>query len=217
MSYHDKILLREVSPAKSLKRSDRHATEGGEDGDFTPTAEHVKKRKDSSTEPIESKRRRTLAEVASFKEPAWNGTERGGKATIYTIISDDDEEESKVSEQPASRLKTIAGPMTDDSSAIAPDPGRVSQPMHVAPCVKQSHPPGLQKVFVDIRAHVNSQTGSDGLPIIFSNAEIERYMRALEVAVTKNNSYLFGSMRDMIGEELAKVGLPALPDIRNAH
>lgn len=217
MSYHDKILLREVSPAKSLKRSDRHATEGGEYGDFTPTTEHVKKRKNSSTKPIESKRRRTLAEVASFKEPTWNGTERSGKATVYTIISDDDEEEPKHSEQTASSRKTMAGPMTYCSSAITPDLARVSQPQHATPYVEQSHAHGLQKAFVDIRAHVNSQVGSDGLPIIFSNAEIERYMRALEVAVTKNNSYLFGSMRDMIGEELAKVGLPALPDIRNAH
>jgi hypothetical protein len=62
-----------------------------------------------------------------------------------------------------------------------------------------------------MRAHVNSQVDSDGLPVIFSNAGIERYMRGLEVAASKNNSYLFGSMRAMIDEELAKVGLPALP------
>lgn len=209
--YHDQILLEEVSSTKTPMRSDGGDIDAGEDDDFTPQKEIVRKRKDASTALIRSKRRRTVAETASVEEPAWNGRARSGKAALYTAISDDDEEDFKPSEQTTSRRKTIAGLITDDSSAVTPGPASVSQPRHATPVVEQSHAHDLQKAFVHMRAHVNSQVDSDGLPVILSNAGIERYMRGLEVAASKNNSYLFGSMRAMIDEELAKVGLPALP------
>ena len=214
MSYHDKILLEEVSSAKPPKRYGGNSIGAGDDGDFTPESELARKRKDASTSSVRSKRRRTVAKVAGVKEPACNGTEWSEKSGLYTTFSNDDEEEDfKPSEQTVVRRKTIAGPVPDDSSVVTPGPERVSQSQHATPDVEQPDARDLQKAFVDLRAHVNSQMGSDGLPVIFSNAGIERYMRALEVAATKNNSYLFGSMRDMIGEELAKAGLLALPDV----
>jgi hypothetical protein len=214
LSYHDKIQLGEVSSTKPPERSGGNAIRTGEDRDFAPGNELARKRKDVSTASVRSKRRRTVAKGAGVKEPACNGTEGGEKFGLCTTFSDDDDEEDfKLSEQTGFRRKTIASPMPDDSSIVTSGPERASQSQHATPYIEQPDARNLQKAFVDLRAHVNSQMGSDGLPVIFSNAGIERYMRALEVAATKNNSYLFGSMRDMIGEELAKAGLPALPDV----
>jgi hypothetical protein len=64
---------------------------------------------------------------------------------------------------------------------------------------------------------VNSQVDSDGLPVICSNARLETYVRALQAAASKNNAYVFGSMRDMIDGELEKVGLQALPGTWNSN
>jgi hypothetical protein len=60
---------------------------------------------------------------------------------------------------------------------------------------------------------LNDQVDSEGLPFICLNAKLERYLKGLEVVASRNNAYVFRSMRDMIDEELANVGLPTLPDV----
>jgi hypothetical protein len=60
---------------------------------------------------------------------------------------------------------------------------------------------------------LNDLVDSEGLPFICLNAKLERYLKGLEVVASRNNAYVFRSMRDMIDEELANVGLPTLPDV----
>jgi hypothetical protein len=211
-SYHDRVRLREISSAKTMKRSSRYAFDTGDDEEFMPGDERRKTRAKASTALNSSKRRRTLAGAASNKESAPKSMEVIAKTNMYTPVSDD-EEDLTLSQLSESRRKVVA----DASSAATPVPARASSPQHASPNVQQSGSHDLQKAFLDARAHVNSQVDSDGLPFICSNARLETYVRALQAAASKNNAYVFGSMRDMIDGELEKVGLQALPGTWNSN
>jgi len=208
-SYHDRVLLREVSRAKSLKRSSSFAADDGDDDDFIPEDECYETSAKEPTALDSSKRRRTLAGAAGNKEHASKSTEKNANTNMYTPISDD-EGHLTLSQLSASRRKAAAGPIENDRSAATPIS---TQPQRASPKVQKPQPHNLQEAFFDVQVHVNSQVDSDGLPVICTNERLEAYMKGLEAAANKNNAYLFGSMRATIDRELVKAGGLALPDI----
>jgi hypothetical protein len=131
---------------------------------------------------------------------------------VHTTIGDD-EENMKPSQLGASGRKTPAGSVGGESSSVTPVPARVPDPQQATTTIQEPHERDFKELFPDIRAHVNDQVDSDGLPVICSNAKLERSLKGLEIAASRNNAYVFRSMRDMIDEELANVGLPTLPDV----
>lgn len=210
--YHDKILLKEVSPLKPPKRSSRRAVNGGDDGDFLPGTGREKKRKDGSIPLNASKRPRTLNRPRSNKGPARKSIEGNTKTRTYTPVSDD-EEDLTLSQLKELKRKTVAGPIENDRSPATPVAAKASSSQLAILDIQQSESHDLQKTFSDVQVHVNSQLDSDGLPVICSNATLEACMKGLEAAASKNKAYVFKSMRATINGELMKMGASALPDI----
>lgn len=209
-SYHDEILLEEVSSVEPRKRSRRWDVNGSDDSDFSPEPEA--KRKNASTVLGSSKRRRTFNRAIGSKGSASEVIERTVKTKTFTPVSDD-EEDMTISQLRQSRLEAVARASGDDKSAGTHVPNGASSPQQTSPNAQRSESHDLQKALFDVQAHVNSQEDSDGMPVICSNARLQTYMKGLELAASQNNTYLFGSMRATIDRELARVGVSALPDI----
>jgi len=196
-AYHDRILLKEVSHVERPKRSRRNAAGDDDDDDLPGSHAHEFRVK------VPSKRRRTLATAAARKN-----VQKARQTAIGTTVSHDDENLT-----PSQSSAPRCGPIDEDSLATTPTTTRSPRSQHVDPNTQNSHKRDLGESFLDTRAHVNSQVDSDGLPVICSNAKLETYLKGLEAAASKDNAYVFGSMRDMINGELVRVGLPGLPDI----
>jgi hypothetical protein len=211
-SYHDRVLLREVSRTELLKRPNRVSVSAGDDDESVPEDKFLEKRVKVPTALKPNKRPRTLPTAAGNQMSASEETQRTSKTKAYTPVSDD-EEDMTLSQLNHSRCEAAAGVFGDDKSTATPVPTRTSSPQRTSSKTRQPQPRNLQKAFLDIRAHVNGQAGRDGLPVIFSNADIAMFMRGLEVAASRKDPYLFDNMRATISEELAKIRLPALPDV----
>ena len=131
---------------------------------------------------------------------------------MHTPISDD-EEDLKLSELRACKRKALADPLHDNISTANPDPARAPRLQQATPDMEQTRDCDLRESFLDTQAYVYSRVGRDGKPVISSNAALVTFMQGLEDAASKNNAYLFRSMRVTIGRELVKLGLPDLPDV----
>jgi hypothetical protein len=191
-------LLREVSRQKSSKRSSQYAFDAGDDDEFIP-------------EEGPSKRRRASTGAAGSKDPASNSAGKIAKRSTYTPVSDD-EEDLTLRQLSDSRRKAAAATINGNRSTAIPASARVTESQRASPKTQQPQPYDFQKAVINIRAHVTSQEDINGLPVICSNATLQKYMKGLEDAASDNNAYVFRNMRNAIDEELVKIGLPALPD-----
>ena len=208
LSFHDRVLLREVSRTVLLKRPNRGSVSDGDDDESIPEDKFLEKRVKAPTTLEPHKRPRMLPTAAGNKMSASEETQGNAKTQAYSPVSDD-EEDMTLSQLTRPRREAVAGGMPN----ATPVSTRASSPRRTSPKAQQPQPRDLQKALLDIRAYVNSRAGSDGSPVIFSNAGINRCMRGLGAAASRNDPYLFGNTRATIGEELAMVGLPLLPDI----
>ncbi|GAB7328690.1 hypothetical protein MBLNU13_g00611t2 [Cladosporium sp. NU13] len=162
----DGVLLSEVSRTNLLKRPNRNSVSASNNDGLMPEDEFLKKRIEAPTALKPNKRPRTLPKTAGNEESASKGIQGNAKTQAYTPVSDD-EEELTLSQLSKARGKAAAGAVGDDKSTATPVPTRASSPQRTSPKAKQPQPRDLQRAFLDIRAHVNSQVDSDDLPVIF--------------------------------------------------
>lgn len=139
------------------------------------------------------------------------GIKRNVKTKTVTPVSDD-EEDLTLLQLSEARRKAAAALIGNDRSTTTSVPATASEPLRASPNVQQSKSHALQEAFDNTEAHVNSQKGSDGLPVICSNESLQTYMIGLEDALRKNNGRLFRSMQATINRELVRVGISASPD-----
>jgi hypothetical protein len=151
ISYHNRILLKEVMPAELHTRSGRYIVDAGDGDEFTQTSKFDNKRTWTSTASIASKRRRTLAQAAG-DESVQKDMRGSGKTTVHTTISDD-EENMKPSQLGASGRKTPAGSVGGESSSVTPVPARVPGPQQATTTIQEPHEHDFKEWFLDTRAH----------------------------------------------------------------
>lgn len=160
------VLLSEVSRTNLLKRPNRNSVSASNNDELMPEDEFLKKRIEAPTALKPNKRPRTLPKTAGNEESASKGIQGNAKTQAYIPVSDD-EEELTLSQLSKARGKAAAGAVGDDKSTATPVPTRASSPQRTSPKAKQPQPRDLQRAFLDIRAHVNSQVDSNDLPVIF--------------------------------------------------